>query len=379
MLLSGAPMLPLTVLAQTGGVGIGTPNPASRLEVNGGLTLTETASPALTGTNPSYTIPTNVSQVRLVPSGTAPTGTIALTSTTPVSGQYLTVYNGTTIPATLNSQTVPAGNAVTFVYSNGGWRTTSASGPAGPAGATGTAGSNATVAAGPGLSSTVSGTTTTVQLGGSALMAATDVPLAGNALTFSSATGGKVGVGNGTTVPYTLSVKHDNGTPVVSAGNGLSVSHVLGPTWVMYVSNTAQSLQFYRDGVKEVEFTPDGSVNNVSDSTAKTQVRQLENGQMARLMQLQPKSYRYKAQFSNQRQYGLMAQELVAVYPDMVQHNRDDDGRDSWTVSYTKLIPVLVKALQEQELARQQQAARLDSLEAQVKLLQQLSRSVPRK
>ncbi|GAA4355356.1 hypothetical protein GCM10023185_18110 [Hymenobacter saemangeumensis] len=53
-----------------------------------------------------------------------------------------------------------------------------------------------TTTAGPGLSSSVSNGTTTVRLGGPALTAATDVPLGGNALTFSGT--GSVGIGTGT-------------------------------------------------------------------------------------------------------------------------------------------------------------------------------------
>lgn len=353
LLLATALAGPFTASAQTAGVGIGTTTPTSRLEVNGGLTLTETTSPGLTGASPAYTIPANVSQVRLVAGATAPTGTLALTSITPVSGQILTVYNGTAIPATLNGQTVPAGNAVTFVYSNNSWRTTSATGPAGATGATGPtgpAGSNATVAAGPGLSSTVSGGTTTVALGGSALNGATDVPLGSNTLTFSSATGGRVGVGNLSTVPFTLSVTHENGTPTATgATNGLGLSHVLGPTWTMYVSNSNAALQFYRNGIKEVEFAADGAVNLISDSTAKTQVQRVEDGQITRLMRLQPKSYLYKHQVGTRRQYGLMAQELAVEYPNLAQHGVDDDGKEYWTVNYIGLVPVLVKAIQEQQ------------------------------
>ena len=84
-LLSGALILPFAALAQTGGVGIGTVTPNTRLEVNGGFSLTETTSPALTGANPAYSIPTNVSQIRLVPGGTAPTGTVALNSIRPLA------------------------------------------------------------------------------------------------------------------------------------------------------------------------------------------------------------------------------------------------------------------------------------------------------
>ena len=84
-LLSGALILPFAALAQTGGVGIGTVTPNTRLEVNGGFSLTETTSPALTGANPAYSIPTNVSQIRLVPGSTAPTGTVALNSIRPLA------------------------------------------------------------------------------------------------------------------------------------------------------------------------------------------------------------------------------------------------------------------------------------------------------
>jgi hypothetical protein len=106
-----------------GQVGIGGIAPAASLHVNGGMVLAETASPALTGVNPAYLIPVDVSQVRLVAGGTAPTGTVALTTTSPVVGQHLAIYNGTPIPATLGGQSIPAAQAVEFIYSNGAWRT----------------------------------------------------------------------------------------------------------------------------------------------------------------------------------------------------------------------------------------------------------------
>lgn len=85
-----------------GRVGIGTGTPGTSLDVNGALVLEETSSTSLTGSNPAYVIPANVSLVRLVAGTTAPSGTIALSSTGPVVGQQLTVYNSTLIPATLS-------------------------------------------------------------------------------------------------------------------------------------------------------------------------------------------------------------------------------------------------------------------------------------
>lgn len=72
------------------------------------------------------------------------------------------------------------------------------------AGPNGTNGSNATAAAGPGLSSTVSSGVTTVKLGGSALTAATDVPLNSQNLTFSGT--GNVGIGGSAAPTQALDV-----------------------------------------------------------------------------------------------------------------------------------------------------------------------------
>jgi hypothetical protein len=111
-----------------GKVGLGTGTPAATLDVNGALVLAETASPALTGLDPAYVVPANVSTVRLVPGATAPTGLITLSTTAPAVGQHLTVYNGTGLDALLGDQLITAGKASLLVYSNGGWRGTGGAG-----------------------------------------------------------------------------------------------------------------------------------------------------------------------------------------------------------------------------------------------------------
>ncbi|GAA3991316.1 tail fiber domain-containing protein [Hymenobacter antarcticus] len=69
--------------------------------------------------------------------------------------------------------------------------------------------------AGPGLSSSISGSNNTIKLGGTALIAATDVPLAGNNLTFS----GSGNVGIGTTAPATtLDVRTPNASAAITVG-----------------------------------------------------------------------------------------------------------------------------------------------------------------
>jgi len=72
--------------------------------------------------------------------------------------------------------------------------------------------------AGAGLSSTTAGSVTTIQLGGSALTAATSVPLGGNNLTFTGT--GNVGIGNTAAITQKLEVTGGN-IKIASAGSGL--------------------------------------------------------------------------------------------------------------------------------------------------------------
>ncbi|WP_345124381.1 tail fiber domain-containing protein [Hymenobacter antarcticus] len=160
------------------GIGTGTTPPRTTLDVNGPTAAYETTA-TLSGANPTYQVPA-VGQVQL--SGT-PTGTIGLTTAAAVPGQRLVVYNNTGVPATLNSQLIPAAQAVEFLYSASGWRAS--------------AGGGNGVAANNGLSKTGN----TVQLGGPLTQATTvtnnGMPLtidgSGGSTTFTS--GGNVGIG----------------------------------------------------------------------------------------------------------------------------------------------------------------------------------------
>jgi len=149
-----------------GNVGLGTTTPSQKLEVAGNVKITGSGNGLL-----------------------FPDGTVQKTKPVlSISGQSLTI-NG------------PDGNTVTLPTNTG---PTGATGPQGPTGATGAQGpTGATGATGPAgpagtnasvtASNGVSLASGTVKLGGTALTAATDVPLAGNTLTFSGT--GNVGLG----------------------------------------------------------------------------------------------------------------------------------------------------------------------------------------
>lgn len=72
-------------------------------------------------------------------------------------------------------------------------------------------------------------------------------------------------------------------------------------------------------------------------------------------------SFILKSAASGTRPYGLIADEVARVYPELVI--RDASGRIDG-VRYDELVPMLLNVVQ-------QQAARIDRLEAAVRLLQE--------
>jgi hypothetical protein len=97
-----------------------------------------------------------------------------------------------------------------------------------------------------------------------------------------------------------------------------------------------------------------------------------------KLMQLRPVSFRYKADPSNTQQYGLIAEEVEKVYPELVVNGADGNPE---TVAYHLLPAMLLNEVQkkdkqiaalQQELAAVQKTnativARLDALERQAR------------
>ena len=97
----------------------------------------------------------------------------------------------------------------------------------------------------------------------------------------------------------------------------------------------------------------------------------------SKLFQLRPVTFNYKPQFddgSHLLQYGLIAEEVAKVYPDMVVY--DKDGQP-YTVRYQVLAPMLLNELQKQNavVAAQQdvlqtQQQRADQQQGQIQTLQ---------
>jgi hypothetical protein len=111
-------------------------------------------------------------------------------------------------------------------------------------------------------------------------------------------------------------------------------------------------------------------VINTSDARDKRNIRELEHG-LNSLLRLRPVSYEWKDAHGEGTKLGLIAQELKEVVPEVVRDwewKEDEQGNLSKVpaerlgVYYSDLIPVLIKAVQEQQAEIEQLRSEVQQL-----------------
>jgi hypothetical protein len=108
------------------------------------------------------------------------------------------------------------------------------------------------------------------------------------------------------------------------------------------------------------------TISAISDARFKENVRELDAG-LSKIMALKPRLYDWKegkgADTKNAR--GFIAQEFEEVFPDLIDEWKDPapEGEEPYKSVRQDLIPVLVKAIQEQQALITQLTARITALE----------------
>ena len=77
-------------------------------------------------------------------------------------------------------------------------------------------------------------------------------------------------------------------------------------------------------------------------------------------MKLRPVTFHYKQDPQGERQYGLIAEEVARVYPELVSYGTD--GKVV-TVHYHELVPMLLNEAQKQAKLIKQQAEQIKNAE----------------
>jgi hypothetical protein len=91
------------------------------------------------------------------------------------------------------------------------------------------------------------------------------------------------------------------------------------------------------------------SYNTTSDYRLKENIQPTQTG-LQDIMNIQVEDYTYKTDPDKSLQTGFLAQDLYKIFPQAVHAGGDDPATDPWTIDYSKLTPMLVKAVQEEQL-----------------------------
>jgi hypothetical protein len=108
-----------------------------------------------------------------------------------------------------------------------------------------------------------------------------------------------------------------------------------------------------------------------SDARHKQNVSALPYG-LDEVIALRPVTFVWIDQPDEETHYGLIAQEVREVLPEVVSIGEGEDG--TLSIDYGELVPVLVKAVQQQQAEIEGQAAQITTLEARLAALEETQR-----
>ena len=103
-----------------------------------------------------------------------------------------------------------------------------------------------------------------------------------------------------------------------------------------------------------------------SDKRLKDNIEDINYG-LAEVLSMRPVSYQLKKDAAQQLHLGFIAQEVETIIPEIVRQTTDEKHMRS--MSYSELIPVLIKATQEQQTLIEQQTQQIKSLQTMVNAL----------
>lgn len=113
------------------------------------------------------------------------------------------------------------------------------------------------------------------------------------------------------------------------------------------------------------------TVNVSSDRRLKSNIKDLNYG-LKEVMALKPKTYLKHKDFNREgrgvEEIGFIAQEVETLLPELV--SIPQSNKDSYGLHYSMLVPVLTKAIQEQQQQLENQAEEIQLLKQAIKQLQ---------
>lgn len=206
---------------------------------------------------------------------------------------------------------------------------------------------------------------------------ATDVRLTPNGLIALVANGntGHVGIGQANNTAASLRVSQ-------KLGGIMLQNEANGNFWEFSASPVNANLELFNAqfaGIPVGVFGPNGAYLALSDRRLKKDVAGISTGTLSKIMQLEPVTYRFKAEENNAKMsVGFIAQDVQALFPELVGNIKDKEtGQDYLNVNYTGISVMGIKAIQEQQAQiealkkeNEQLRKQYDSLETRLQKLE---------
>jgi len=143
--------------------------------------------------------------------------------------------------------------------------------------------------------------------------------------------------------------------------------HLSKPTGTIEESFIIFSVSGVPGGVGAITYNGAGGViyGTTSDKRLKENIRSTKFGLEA-LKEVKVYDYNYKADSKKTLATGVLAQELHKIYPQAVRVGGEDEQIKPWQVDYSKLVPMLVKSVQ--ELSQEVEALRNEKAQLSAEL-----------
>ncbi|MDQ3289981.1 MAG: tail fiber domain-containing protein [Bacteroidota bacterium] len=174
---------------------------------------------------------------------------------------------------------------------------------------------------------------------------------------------GKVGVNTNSPV-VDMHVRHaigsgdTNGLRVANGGSG-------NENWTFYVLNSTGALELYENGQFKGSFDDVSGVYTAASDLKMKKDIQKSDAVLHKVLQLGVKKYHFQKNAPQDNKYfGMIAQEVEKIFPEVVHHKKADDGTEHYTMDYSAFGVLAIKAIQEQQQTINSLNERIGKLEA---------------
>lgn len=183
---------------------------------------------------------------------------------------------------------------------------------------------------------------------------------------------GNVGIGTGSPADIVSASTATNAFAYIKTnGYGVFTSDSTGPAVYINKTNgtTSQAvdyINFRNQGLITGSIEYDGidvDFVQASDARLKENIQDSESG-LILVNNLKVRSFDWVGEKRKSKRFGFVAQEMHEVFEEAVKIGGEDENESPWGISDSKLIPVLTKAIQEQQQIIEDLKSRIETLES---------------